>query len=78
MSDAVRGMAYAMLKGVHVINNSWGSTESTYSLQLVIERSRHMREGLGILIVNAAGNSSTNNDIEPFYPAAYDYQNTIS
>ncbi|CDI86272.1 subtilisin-like protease TgSUB2, putative [Eimeria praecox] len=78
IGDAVRGLAYAMREGVSVINNSWGATETTASLQLLMERSQYMRGGLGILIVNAAGNSSSNNDLQPFYPAGFDYKNTIS
>ncbi|CDJ36074.1 subtilisin-like protease TgSUB2, putative [Eimeria mitis] len=78
IGDAVRGVAYAMLHGVEVINNSWGATETTDSLQLLMERSQAMRGGLGTLIVNAAGNSSSNNDLLPFYPAGFDYPNTIS
>ncbi|CDJ48374.1 subtilisin-like protease TgSUB2, putative [Eimeria brunetti] len=78
IGNAVRALAYAILQNAHVINNSWGSTETTESLKLVIERAKYMRGGLGILFVNAAGNSSSNNDSEPFYPAVFDYEHTIS
>lgn len=74
----MRGTAYALANGAHIVNNSWGSMDSTRSLALVVQRSQHMRKGLGVLVVNAAGNNSSNNDIFPFYPAGYDYSNTIS
>lgn len=74
----MRGVAYALLNGASIVNNSWGAPVSTASLQLVIQRAQHMRNGLGVLIVNAAGNEGSNNDIRPFYPAGHDYKHTFS
>lgn len=78
LGDAVRGVAYALMNGAYIVNNSWGSPDKTRALQTVIDRARYMRDGLGILVVNAAGNESTNNDIFPFYPAGFDYRHTIA
>ncbi|KAL8270567.1 hypothetical protein Esti_005538 [Eimeria stiedai] len=74
----VRGLAYAMTNGAHIINNSWGGPDATRSLQLIIERAAYLRDGLGVLIVNAAGNDGSNNDYVPVYPAQFDYPHTIS
>ncbi|XP_026189928.1 uncharacterized protein LOC34618997 [Cyclospora cayetanensis] len=78
LGSGVRGISYALLGGAHVVNNSWGSTETSASLELIIQRAMCMRKGLGSLIVNAAGNSSSNNDLLPYFPAGIDYKHTIS
>ncbi|KAL8446867.1 hypothetical protein Emed_004746 [Eimeria media] len=78
IGNGVRGLAYALMNGAHIINNSWGGPDATRSLQLIIERASQMRNGLGALIVNAAGNDSSNNDYVPVYPAQFDYEHTIS
>ncbi|KAL8431299.1 hypothetical protein ACSSS7_005384 [Eimeria intestinalis] len=78
IGNGVRGIAYALSNGAHVINNSWGGPDATRSLQLIIERAAQMRNGLGVLIVNAAGNDSSNNDYVPVYPAQFDYSHTIA
>ncbi|KAL8446705.1 hypothetical protein Emag_004653 [Eimeria magna] len=78
IGNGVRGIAYALMNGAHVINNSWGGPDATRSLQLIIERAAQMRNGLGVLIVNAAGNDSSNNDYVPVYPAQFDYSHTIA
>ncbi|KAL8438014.1 hypothetical protein Efla_003554 [Eimeria flavescens] len=77
IGDGVRGIAYALLNGAHIINNSWGGADATQSLQLIIERAGLMRGGLGVLVVNAAGNDGKNNDYHPIYPANFDYGHTI-
>jgi subtilisin family serine protease len=55
-------------------NNSWGSTTHTAALQDAIKA----HQGLGILFVAASGNSSTDTDSTPFYPANYELSNVIS
>jgi subtilisin family serine protease len=71
--EYVRAMRAA---GVRVVatNNSWGGGD--YSALLEAEIRRHA--DAGILFVAAAGNSSTDTDAEPFYPAAYAAPNVIS
>lgn len=74
----MRGFSYALLRNPHIINNSWGSDGYAKSLGTAIDRSRHSRGGLGVLVVNAAGNNGSNNDIIPFYPSSIACINCIS
>lgn len=61
-------------KNVRLTNNSWGGGGFSQPIYDAIERNRD----LGILFVAAAGNYSTDNDSEPFYPANYNLENIIS
>jgi subtilisin family serine protease len=70
-ADAVSAILYANAKGAHVINNSWGGSGYSQALKDVIDASN-------AVVVCAAGNSSSNNDTSPFYPAAYGSANIIS
>lgn len=73
-SDAVICIDYARLKGAKILSCSWGGGGAGASLQAAIERARTA----GILMVAAAGNDSTNNDLNPSYPASYPHDNIIS
>ncbi len=72
-SDAIRGIDYAIQKGAHIINNSWGSGSRSTALSQAIDRARQA----GILFVAAAGNSSRNNDVNAFYPSNYPQDNIV-
>ena len=63
-------------KGVNVIatNNSWGGVGYSQALEDAIAAQR----ALGILFIAAAGNSSSDNDTAPFYPAGHYLPNVIS
>lgn len=63
-------------KGVNVVatNNSWGGGGYSQALYDAIERANQA----GILFVAAAGNSGTNNDATPSYPASYANSNIIA
>lgn len=79
LSNAIKAIAYgnALKKAgynIVVSNNSWGSVSYSDALKVAIQDS----EKLGILFVAAAGNSATNNDSSPFYPASYAVPNVIS
>ncbi len=80
VSDAVRAINYAtMMKSrynvnVRVLNNSWGGGGYSSALDAAISASN----SAGILFVAAAGNSGTNNDATPQYPANYSAGNVIS
>lgn len=74
VSDAVRGIDYAIAHGAKIISNSWGSYYRSQSLSDAISRA----ERAGVLFVAAAGNSSASNDKSPFYPANYPQSNVIS
>ena len=55
-------------------NNSWGGGGFSQSLQSAIERANQA----GILFIAAAGNSGSNNDSSPSYPASYSNSNIIA
>jgi thermitase len=59
---------------VRIISASWGSTAKSRALEDVIRRAGEE----GILFVAAAGNSSSDNDQTPHYPASYNLSNVIS
>lgn len=62
--------------GVNIVatNNSWGGGGFSQALQDAIERANTA----GILFIAAAGNSGTNNDATPSYPASYPNANIIA
>jgi subtilisin family serine protease len=74
VSDAIHAIEYAVEKGARVINTSWGTTSFSQSLLGSIQLCRDE----GVLVVAAAGNSATNTDSSPFYPASYNLPNIIS
>jgi serine protease len=60
------GMLYAALRGVNIINTSWGGP---FRSEIIQDLVNYITNDLGILIVGAAGNSGIEAE---FYPAAYD------
>lgn len=62
--------------GLNIVatNNSWGGGGFSQGLQDAIERAN----AAGILFIAAAGNSGTNNDATPSYPASYPNANVIA
>ena len=78
-ADAIRGIEYAVaLKragvNIRVINASWGGPGYSQALEDAIRAAGDA----GILFVAAAGNSSSDNDSTPNYPANYALSNLIS
>jgi len=67
-------LRYAIDKGASVLNNSWGGTEYSSALNEAIAYSYNH----GATFVAAAGNSGSNNDSAPMYPASYDVPNILS
>jgi|GEM_PF-1408176 len=80
LSDAVRAINYVTLMrtqydvNVRVINCSWGGGGYSPSMHHAIEAGNQA----GILFIAAAGNSGSNNDAAPQYPANYTNSNVIS
>ena len=72
-ADAVRAVNYATMMrnqyghNIRVTNNSWGGGGSSTALRDAIEAGA----AADILFVAAAGNSGTDNDASPHYPASY-------
>ncbi len=64
------GIAYAAANGADVINCSWGAAGTGSSLEQDVINFAHAN---GALVVAAAGNNSTNNDISPHFPSNYNH-----
>ena len=73
-SDAIRAIYYAVDNGAKVINCSWGG--GSYSRALLDAMTYAYEKQ--VVIVTAAGNSATNNDSTPMYPADYDFPSNIA
>jgi len=79
LSDAIQAIQYATaLKqaghNIVVSSNSWGGGGYSSSLFSAIQQSINA----GILFVAAAGNSNSDNDVYPSYPASYNLNGIIS
>jgi subtilisin family serine protease len=77
--DAIEAINYVINRkragvNVRIISSSWGSNVKSRALEDVIRKAGEE----GILIVAAAGNSTSDNDAKPHYPASYDLNNVIS
>jgi subtilisin family serine protease len=78
--DAIRAINYLVSMkqrgdvNVRVVNNSWGGGGFSAPLKAAIERAHDA----GIIFVAAAGNSNSNNDANPSYPASYEVANVVS
>ncbi|MDI9633253.1 MAG: S8 family serine peptidase, partial [Methanolinea sp.] len=70
-SDAIDAILYASATGADVVSVSWGGTAPYPALYEVMASSP-------ALFVCAAGNSGTDNDAVPFYPASFDLPNVLS
>ena len=73
ISSAVACLDYARANGARIINASWGFTNS-----LALSNAFYSVRNAGIIVVAAAGNASTNIDVNPTYPASYDLDNVVS
>jgi subtilisin family serine protease len=71
-SNAIRAIEYARAEGVEISNNSWSGGDESQALKEAIDASP------GMLFVAAAGNSGTDNDVIPRFPASYDSPNILS
>ena len=72
-SDAIIAIDYARTKGASIVNASFAGPYSA-ALRDAITRAR----AAGIIIVAAAGNEASNNDVYPSYPANYAMDNVVS
>ena len=78
-ADAIKAINYAVqakLDGVNVrvLSNSWGGGGFSEALRDIISTANDN----DILFVAAAGNSTSDNDVTPAYPASYEVANVIS
>jgi PKD repeat protein len=75
ISDAITCMDYARTNGAEIVNASWGTTN--FTSQALYDGIDSLRQA-GIIFVAACGNSATNNEVAPIYPASYNLDNIIS
>lgn len=62
------GILYAALNGADIISASWGGPDrSQYAAEVIAAA-----HDLGALVVAAAGNEGTDNDVAPSYPASFE------
>lgn len=73
VSDAITCLEYARTNGARIINASWGFTDS-----LALSNAVASLRDAGIILVAACGNSATNIDLAPTYPASYPLDNIVS
>jgi subtilisin family serine protease len=73
-SDAILSVNYARSKGAKVSSNSWGGGGYSALLEGAI---REMNTA-GCLFIASAGNSASDTDRRPQYPACYNVPNVIS
>lgn len=73
-SAAVQAIYYAVNNGAKVLNNSWGGGSWSNSLITALTYAYNH----DVAVVAAAGNSGTDNDVAPLYPASYPIPNIIS
>jgi len=73
-SDAIDCIEYATMMGVRLTSNSWGGGGYSEAMRQAIADAG----AAGVLFVAAAGNSSSNNDVNPHYPSSYDLDNIVS
>lgn len=71
IASSIEAIKYATMMGASICNISWGTSFQTGALEKVIRES-------DMLFVAAAGNSGTDNDDQPIYPASLKLNNVIS
>lgn len=77
--DAIEAINYVINRkragvNVRIISASWGHMVKSRALEDVIRKAGEE----GILVVAAAGNATSDNDLKPHYPASYELNNVIS
>jgi subtilisin family serine protease len=73
LSDTIRGLRYAIDMGARVVNASLATDEYSQALADAVAAA----DEAGVLVVAAAGNTATNNDSWPRYPASLPLPNVI-
>jgi subtilisin family serine protease len=73
-SDIVASIDYALTNGANIINASFTSSGYSQAMYDAINRCR----SAGLIVVAAAGNFSSDNDVSPCYPAGYDLDNVVA
>ena len=77
VSDIAAGINYAIARGAHIINASYGETASIGFSQTELAAITAARDA-GVIFVAAAGNSSANLDVARHYPASFPLDNIVT
>ena len=75
--DVAEALLYAARNGAKVINCSFAKYENEQD-NLIYTTIKKIRDEYGVLVLAAAGNLNSNNDIKPMYPANFELDNLIS
>jgi subtilisin family serine protease len=78
LSDAVLAIDFAVAAGARILSNSWGGEANNVSEVQILYDAVQRAAAADVLFVAAAGNSGTNNDERPVFPAALDLPNVLS
>ncbi len=72
--NIIMAVEYAVNNGARIINCSFGGPSASPGQKDIFEKAGQE----GVLVVAAAGNNTADNDVDPTYPAAYEFSNIIS
>jgi subtilisin family serine protease len=73
ISQVIAGMEYAKTNGARIINASWG-----FPASLALSNEVYSLRDSNIIVVAACGNSATDIDLNPTYPASYHFDNVVT
>lgn len=74
VANAIKAIKYAVMMDADVFNISWGSSAATSSITTLEQTIRES----DLLFLCAAGNTGSDNDLSPVYPASFRADNVIS
>lgn len=74
VASAIKAIKYAVMMDADICNISWGSSSITASITTL---EKTIRES-DLLFITAAGNTGSDNDITPVYPASFSSDNILS
>ncbi|MFO0983904.1 MAG: S8 family serine peptidase [Planctomycetota bacterium] len=77
IANSILAVEYSMDNGAMLSSNSWGCYCSAGDMQ-GLKDAVDAAGDVGMLFVAAAGNSASNNDSSPFYPASFDLPEVFS
>jgi subtilisin family serine protease len=75
---AIQAIDYAAANGAKIINCSWGGKPNDGGVDRLLEEAIVEAGKKDVLVICAAGNSSTDNDSQPHYPSNFTATNLLS
>ena len=74
VASAIKAIKYAVMMNADICNISWGSASITSSITSL---EKTIRES-DLLFITAAGNTGSDNDLTPIYPASFSSDNVLA